>query len=561
MKSRSVLSILVVGVLLLLLLAGGSLYWILSQSPLSLFKGGVLREPAAAVLVPRQAPVMISMLVNPSSLESFSQLNASSNNRKRSRREILAVEKSLLAKTGLDYEKEVQPWLGDEITLAVTSLDIDRNLENGAQPGYLLAVNTKDEQLATEFLQVSYSKQAIDGTSDLVFEQYKGINLIYQRSRDNSSNTVALGSTAVVGDFVLFANSPKVLRDAINNIQVPDLNLKNASYYQQALHTIAGPRIGVVYANLPALSAWIGKSTIPETPEVSQMLALTFAIKSGGLVAQTALIGVKGEKNQPPALTQPVGALRYVPSNSIFTAAGTDLNQFWTQIETGLEADSPLQQLLKQLINRVQAPLGLKLPEDIFNWVKGEYSLALVPNRNEGEPDWIFITEKMPETEKAFTHLDELAQQQGYSVGNLPLLDTSVTAWTKLTTSTGTKTSKLTRLEAQVRGVHTQSQEYAIFSTSVEAMAQALTASETSLVNSEKFQQATSALPTDNDGYFYLDWNQSEPIIEQKLPIIRVIELAGKPLFKNLRSLTLSSQGAENGIRRATIFFNLGVRN
>jgi hypothetical protein len=63
-----------------------------------------------------------------------------------------------------------------------------------------------------------------------------------------------------------------------------------------------------------------------------------------------------------------------------------------------------------------------------------------------------------------------------------------------------------------------------------------------------------------NNGYFYLDWNQSEPVLQQQFPFLPVLELSVKPLFKNLRSLTLTSEGSVNGIRRATAYLNLGVR-
>ncbi len=550
MKRRSFFLTLALGVILLLSLSGLSIYWILAQSPLNLLQGGVMAEPVAAVLVPRQAPVMISLLVSPEHLETFSQLIASPANRRRSQVEIEDLETSILAKTGLNYEQEIQPWLGDEITLAVTTLDLDRNAENGTQPGYLLAVKTKDEELAKEFLGQSYSKQAIAVNTDLVFEQYKGINIISQ------TGNVGLGASAVVGDFVLFANEPKVLRDAINNIQTGE-NLKNAPYYQDALRTIEEPRIGIVYANIPTLSAWLARTNVPENPEVSQMLTVALSLKSSGLVAQNALIGVAGT-NQAPILNQPVGALDYIPEDSIITAASTNLAQFWTQVEDGLAENSPLQQLSKQLVSRLEKPLGLDLPADIFSWVQGEYSLALIPHEDGKQPDWLFVVEKTPGVAEAIARLDELAQQQGYSVGNLPLFETTVTAWTKLATATAKSPKNLARLTAQVRGVHTTQGKYEILATSVEAIAQALTAKDNSLVNSDKFQRAIAAIPTNNDGYFYIDWRQSEPLINEKLPILRVLELAGQPLFKNLRSLTISSQGSTQEIRRATLYFNLG---
>ena len=559
MKLRSFFIILAISVLVLLSGASGSLYWILGQSPLNLLPGGLLKEPSTAIFVSKQAPVMVSLLVNPDRLESLAQYIALPHSRRRSHREFLSLEKQLLSRTGLDYKTQIQPWLGEEITLAVTSLDFDRNPDNGVQPGYLLAVTTKDKELAKGFLQSSYSKEAIAGTSELIFEPYKGVNLIYQRHHDNPINT-RLSATAILDDVVLFANDPKILRDAINNVQVRTLNLKNFLNYQEALQTITEPRIGIFYVNFPALSAWLGHLPIPEIPEITQTLTVAFSVKSNGLVAQTALIGGSEQGEEPPALSKPVGALAYVPINSILTAAGTNLNQLWSQIETGLANESPLQQLFKRTLVSVQEPLGLNLPEDVFSSIQGEFSLALIPSLDRDEPDGIFVARKVPDVNFSewVENFDRLAQKQGYSVGNLLLLDTTVTAWTKLSTAMGNK-ENLDRLEAKVSGVHAELDNYVIFATSVEAMFQALSTSEMTLIRSEKLQQAVEALSPENDGYFYIDWSQGKKILEQKLPIFKVVELSIKPLLNNLRSLTVSSQGKENGIRRATIFFNLGV--
>ncbi|BBA80310.1 hypothetical protein RGRSB_1953 [cyanobacterium endosymbiont of Rhopalodia gibberula] len=540
--------------------ASSSLYWILGQSPLKLLPGGVLREPITAVFIPKQAPVMISLLVNPDRLESLAQYITFPQNRGRSHREFLSLEKQLLSKTGLDYQTQIRPWLGEEITLAVTSLDFDRNPDNGVQPGYLLAVTTKDRELAKVFLQSSYSKDAISGTSDLIFESYKGVNLIYQRHRDNLVNT-RLSATAILDNLVLFANDPKILRDAINNVQVRTLNLKNSSNYQEALKTITKPRIGIVYANFPALSAWLGRLPIPEIPEITQTLTVAFSVKSKGLVAQTALIGGAEQGEEPPALSKPVGALAYVPVNSILTAAGTNLNQLWSQIETGLANESPLQQLLNRILVSIQEPLGLDFSEKVFPSIQGEFSLALIPRLDRSEPDGIFVAKKVPDVNFSewVENFDKLAQEQGYSVGNLPLLNNTVTVWTKLNTATGNK-GNLTSLEARVSGVHADVNDYVIFATSVEAMSQALSTPDITLIRSKKLQQAVEALSSENDGYFYVDWSQGKKLLERKLPIVKVVELSIKPLLNNLQSFTISSQGKENGVRRATIFLNLGVR-
>ena len=276
MKLRPFFITLSLIIVLLLSITGSSLYFILKQSPLSLLQGGVTKAPTAAIFVPKQAPVMVSLLVNPDRLEGLARFIAAPQKRRRSHQELRTIEKTLLAKTGLDYQTQIQPWLGEEITLAVTSLDFDHDPTNGVKPGYLLAVGTREQGLAKEFLQASYSKEAIAGTSDLIFESYKGVNLIYQRQQTPQKNP-PLSASAIVGNMVLFANDPAVLKEGINNVQVPDLNLKNASGYQEAIQTISEPKIGVIYANFPALSAWLANLPIPELPEITQTLTIAFS--------------------------------------------------------------------------------------------------------------------------------------------------------------------------------------------------------------------------------------------------------------------------------------------
>jgi hypothetical protein len=211
----------------------------------------------------------------------------------------------------------------------------------------------------------------------------------------------------------------------------------------------------------------------------------------------------------------------------------------------------------------LQADWDVQLPEDIFSWVKGEYALSLLPRPDrDNNPDWIFVAQKAAEAtvEESIQHLDNMAKQRGLSVGTLPLGEQTITAWTKLVTTAKAvpgKNDSLMKLEAQVKGVHASVGDYEIFTTSIEAMDQALKGLENSLVKSDNFKSAIASLPEQNDGYLYLDWTKSQPFIERQLPILRVVELVGKPLFDHLRSLSVSSYGVEQGIQRSKLFFRL----
>ncbi len=553
MKQRSFFLVLLIGVVSLLSLAGGVLAWTLQSSPLALAFGGSPREPLASLFVPKQSPVMISLLVNPDSLENLTQWKVSPLKRSQTQKDIRQLETNLLTWTGLDYRKEIKPWLGEEITLAVTSLDYDGNKNNGTQPGYLLAVQTKNPELAKEFLQAAYSKSALSGDSKLIFEQYKGAELITLTSPQ--PNTV-LSSSAVLGDFVLFANQPKTLREGINTLQVANLSIKSSPTYSKAIETIDEPRLGLIYGNLPLISAWLGNVPSPENADILQTVTVSLSLQEGGIVAQTSLSGDNQSDSEAPVLTEPVGALDYIPSESIISLAGVNLPQLWTKVQTELTENSPLQQLVNDAVSRLESNLGLSVTQEVFPWVKGEFSLALTNDPNGGIPQWLFVVERQPveSVMEGISHLDEIASQQGLSVGSLPILGNNATIWSQLETEISKNVASLKTL---VKGAHITISNYEVFATSVETLSNAIKSPRSNKSDISPLDLAVSALPQNNDGYVYLNWPQLAPILKQQYPLIRVAELSIQPLLDHLNSLIFTSLGRKNGLRQATIYFNL----
>jgi hypothetical protein len=200
----------------------------------------------------------------------------------------------------------------------------------------------------------------------------------------------------------------------------------------------------------------------------------------------------------------------------------------------------------------------LDLPEDIFSWVQGEYALALLPLPGKRTNDWVFIAEKVAKAnlEAAIQHLDDLALAQGNSVSTIPLFDRNTVVWSQLSQANQSPDNSF-RLNTQVKGVHTTVDNYTILSSSLEALAEAISAPENPLIASENWLEIVGLLPSQNEGYVYLNWQKGRPTLEKQFPLLRVVELSARPLFEHLRSLTLTSLGSESGIKRATILFNL----
>lgn len=576
MKLRSFFSFLIAGVLALLGLSAGGFYWLTTHTPLNLLAGGPTTTPAAAVFVSKQTPLLASMLVNPDRLEALRQVFATPEERSRSHAEFEQIKKSLLANTGLDYRRDIEPWIGDEITLAVIDIDFDGDSNNGKQSGFLLAVSSKNVDRSQQFLDSYWRKQS-RADKTVQSEIYKGVQINYKQvpiankktspispfnplslpkaTLPPSFATAAIGGSSDSGNnpsFVLFANSPNVIRDAVNNVEAANLNLNNSPNYQKAFQQLTQGRIALAFVNLP-------QSQTEQNPQISlNSLAVAVGVNRRGLLAETALVTSR-ENTASPTLSEPVKALQYIPSASPFAVASTDLRNFWADLSSAVSTNAEVSKLVDRTFADIQQVWGVNLQQDIFNWVQGEYALGLLPNSS-NSADWIFAAEKSADSQKAIDKLDEIARSKEYSIGSFTLRNQKITAWTQLTTSQnlGKKNNRKSAIETEAKGVRATVGKYEIFTTSVEAMDAALEAAETgSLVANQDFQTSIEPLPPSNDGYFYLDWPSSRAIWEKQIPLLRLIELSARPLFDHLRSLTVTSTGEITGIRKATIFMRL----
>ncbi|PMB44334.1 hypothetical protein CEN40_14215 [Fischerella thermalis CCMEE 5205] len=518
---------------------------------------GTTQQPGAAIFVSQQAPVIMSMLVNPDKLQALEREG-----------ELSKLKTSLLASTSLDYKQDIQPWLGNEITLAVTTQDIDRDPSNGQQPGYLMALATKNPEKSREFVDLLFSKRAIAG-ANLTTEQYEGIKLIFDSPQVDPKSKMqnSLAGAAVGDDFVLFANDPKVLREAINNVQAPDLNITTFSQYQQAVKQIPKGALAVAFLNLPNIAQWQGLK-LPE-PATYDSEIVSVVLTNKGLLAETSLLA-QGETAPPlEPLSQPVGALQYIPTSAGLAIAGknlsslpnSNLNQVWEQIKVAISGSEKniVSGLIKPVVD-VQPDSDINLKEDIFSWVQGEYAIGLLPRSGQANPDFVFVVEKTETTPAGISRLDEIASSQGLSLNTFDIDKQKISAWTQLkaTKIADPQQREKYTIEAKVSGVRISQGNYEIFASNLETMNEIINAKNNSLISDRQFQNSIAAIPQPNQGYVYLDWAKSRELLENQFPILKLAEILAKPIFDNLRSLTMSSYGSDTKIFKSGVFFQLG---
>lgn len=544
-RQRSFSGFFIAGAIAIIIAAIAGFYWFFAKSPVNLTAS--TSQPRAAIFVSKLSPVTVSLLVNPDRLQSLAGTG-----------ELSKLKTSLLTNSGIDYQQDIQPWIGNEISLAITSLDIDRDPENGKQPGYLIALATDKPEKSLEFVELLFSRRVLAGAT-LGTEEYEGRKVIYDSSQPEFHTLAG----TVVDNFVLFANDPKVLRDAINNVQAPDLNLISSPQYQKAIQQLPKSSLAAVFLDLPTVAAWQGLNLSAPIYD-SQIIAFTLNPK--GVLAETSFL-TSAEILLNPLLSKPVDALQYIPASAGLVIAGADLSnlansdlaKLWTQAKTAISGSgTDIISRLVQPLAEIQKSWGINLEQDIFSWVKGEYAIALIPRDGQTKTDWIFVTEKLANVPEAIAHLDAIASSQGLSTNTLNLDKQPVSAWTELTTitqKTDAKSKPSFTLNAHVKGVHTTLGNYEIFASDLATIYDILNSKDNSVVKNRDFQNSISAIPQSNQGYVYLNWQASQNLVEQQIPILKLIEVVGKPFFEHLRSLTFSSYGNEPGTLKGGVFF------
>jgi Protein of unknown function (DUF3352) len=564
MQSRSPSSRLVAILLTTVLVVVGGIYWIWANSPFGLLRGSP-PAPAAAIFVPKDAPLLASLLTHPERLQALRQQKTPNSQRRAAEEEFAQLQRSLLADTGLSYDRDIKPWLGNEVTFAIASRDVDRSLQNGEQPGYLLALGVKNNKKSREFLDVYWQTQAAAGVK-LEFEDYKGVKIVSSQTTPNplkrwrKTETLSLKgwASAVIGDrFVLFANVPEVLHQAINRAQAANLNLESLPAYQQAVERLADRRLGFVFLDLSQLNLQQQRSS-PTAPQVAanDRIAIALAVQKQGLLAdsiwldRSPVAAAAADVNPEPA-TPPIATLNYIPKQSAWVTAGTNLQQLWQQLKTS--DNSFVTGAIAQLISPLEAKWGISLADTIFSWVTGEYAFAFLPGSDPSHLDWAFVAEKSEGTDAALQTLDAIATAQGYTIGAVSLdRQHPIAAWTKLAAMEETQKGKAPKLQVQteILGVRSTTDQYAILASSIEAIDRVFTAPKKgSLLDNRDFAASLEVLPADRNGYLYFNWPDFRSTLEQKLPELRLLELTAKPIFQHLRSLTTHSDRASGPLK------------
>ncbi|BEV35256.1 DUF3352 domain-containing protein [Synechococcus sp. M16CYN] len=246
MKARSFFAAVGAVLLSLVLLAIGLVWAIDRRSPLHLAQQ-TLQLPRSARFVPRDAAISLCWLADPSRLPAYAQAVAPATGRRAARDGARTWRNGAFALAGLDFEAELLPWIGSEISFTL--------LESGSEPGWILALTSRDNDGARRFLQRFWQTRSLAGT-DLQVSSYRGIGVISGRGALIGRNPQPLATALIDDDLLLLASGRGVLEQSLDVSQLDAQHQLGDQRLQQNVADFSNG-VALLTASPPAMQRWL----------------------------------------------------------------------------------------------------------------------------------------------------------------------------------------------------------------------------------------------------------------------------------------------------------------
>lgn len=388
--------LLTVGAAVCLIGGGAVAYWLLSRLP----RPAAL--PTGTQLVPQQALITLTLSTRKSDWNQLQRFGTPT-----TQQEFAALldqwRDRVLTLNGLSYDTDIQPWVGDRVTLAFLpegdpdSARPSTTPTDGIAENMVMVLPIADPQQAQALLSAAgetaptlseKSEKSSDWPSNWVEREYKNVTV---RTLKSPTNAPARDLEAAVlgSDWVVVGSTAAAIEQAIDTYR-GDPSILETPGYRKAMQQIADPQsFAQVYVNIPTATKALGSANAgansaanPAASVVplqgSQGFGATATLAADGIHFQGTSWLLADREPTYADLQNTAGELpRYLPDSTLMMVSGGNLQQFWQRF-SGTDTPLPFlpdpDSLRAGLLNQT----GLDLEAAILPWAEGEFALGLL---------------------------------------------------------------------------------------------------------------------------------------------------------------------------------------
>jgi hypothetical protein len=361
--------LLIAGAVALVAAGAGTAVWFFTRPPLEKIL------PTGYQVLPPQTLMTLSVPSDPAQWQSLRSLGTTQS-RTLFDKTLAEWRDRLLGAEDLDYGRDIQPWVGSEITFAL--LPQGEVAGSSAQMPLVVVVPVANPVQAVQSLRTSQDRGGAAWTE----RDYQGFKLRERQGRDGQRVAV----TIVDNQFLVAAFTPKALEQVVDAIK-DGVTLKDIPGYQSAWGAIQDAKaksFANVFVNVPMTAHRIADK--PASPVKPDDFARTQ--QNQGFVLSAAL----GESNvsiQGVSWLKPDGRRLAVynnarlmptllPASTYMFLSGGNLKQTWQDYDAGAETNTLAPLPPARLRDGLKNWAGLDFDQDVLAWMGGEYAIAFI---------------------------------------------------------------------------------------------------------------------------------------------------------------------------------------
>jgi hypothetical protein len=375
----------------LLIGAGSIAYWLLSQRQLS--SSDLL---VGANMIPGDALFAVSLTTDRQQWQKLREFGTKETQAELDKN-LVELRDRFLTNNGYDFQKDIAPWVGNDVTIAILAPAIGSKAapkpvttnEDAAsdQQSMVMVLPVKNPEIAKSIL-----------AQPKTLKQGKWIERIYQGIAIKQSEGQAgenFSAALLDGRFLVITDSPKATERAIDAYK-NQTSLATTGGFAENFPKIANYQpFAQFYVNVPTAAKIAAAS--PNRPLPAQVLAQLQNNQglAGTMTLESEGIRFKGVSWLNPnsqrvlVVENKAGKMQSrLPAETLMMLSGGNLQRLWGDYVLTSQGN-PLSPIApEQLRSGVKSLINLDLDKDLLSWMKGEFSLSLIPNTSkEGSPD------------------------------------------------------------------------------------------------------------------------------------------------------------------------------
>jgi len=375
-----------------LLIGGGSIaYWLLSQ-----------RQPywsdllVGANMIPGDALFAVSLTTDSQQWQQLRQFGTRKTQTELDKN-LVELRDRFLTNNGYDFQKDIAPWVGDDVTIAI--LAPDTASKPAPKPVTTNGDATSDQQSMVMVLPVKNPEIAKSILAQLkTFKQGKWIDRTYQgiAIKQNQGQAGENFSAALLdGRFLVITDSPKATERAIDAYK-SKTSLATTGGFAENFQKIGNYQpFAQFYVNVPTAAKIAAAS--PNRPLPAQVLAQLQNNQglAGTMTLEPEGIRFKGVSWLNPnsqrllAVENKAGEMQSrLPAETLMMLSGGNLQRLWGDYVLTSQGNPLSPMAPEQIRGSIKSLTNLDLDKDLLSWMKGEFSLSVIPTTpKQGSPD------------------------------------------------------------------------------------------------------------------------------------------------------------------------------